>query len=163
AALAALTCLTRAAVGDIALAGGTDLAAMLLEECRAIAAAAGYPPSAGSLKAALGRLTDPRSAVTASMLGDIERRGRAGVEARPGRLAAAPRRCAGGGLLPAPGGLCSGQGGGSAGGAGVERQHAVGRTGYCPDGRDGLSTRPLFRGLAFSHLGQGDPEIAGVP
>src|SRR5262249_49053008 len=80
AALAALTCLTRAAVGDIALAGGTDLAAMLLEECRAIAAAAGYPPSAGSLKAALGRLTDPRSAGTAAMLGDIERRGRTEVE-----------------------------------------------------------------------------------
>src|SRR5262245_59741067 len=39
AALAGLTCLTRAAVGDIALAGGTDLAAALLEECRAIAAA----------------------------------------------------------------------------------------------------------------------------
>ena len=76
ASLAGVTCLTRAAVGDIVAAGGADLAAALLEECRAIAAAAGYPPGADSLKASLARLTDPGSAVTASMLGDVERRGR---------------------------------------------------------------------------------------
>jgi 2-dehydropantoate 2-reductase len=76
ASLAGITCLARAAVGDIVAAGGADLAAGLLEECRAIAAAAGYPPRADSLKASLDRLTDPGSAVTASMLGDVERRGR---------------------------------------------------------------------------------------
>jgi 2-dehydropantoate 2-reductase len=76
ASLAGVTCLTRAAVGDIVAAGGADLAAALLEECRAIAAAAGYPPRADSLKASLARLTAPGSAVTASMLGDVERRGR---------------------------------------------------------------------------------------
>jgi 2-dehydropantoate 2-reductase len=76
ASLAGITCLTRAAVRDIAAAGGADLAAALLDECRAIAAAAGYPPRADLLKASLGRLTDPGSAVTASMLGDVERRGR---------------------------------------------------------------------------------------
>jgi 2-dehydropantoate 2-reductase len=76
ASLAGITCLTRAAVGDVAAAGGADLAAALLEECRAVAAAAGYPPRPDSLKASLARLTDPRSAVTASMLGDVERRGR---------------------------------------------------------------------------------------
>jgi 2-dehydropantoate 2-reductase len=75
AALAGITCLTRSAVGDIAAAGGADLAAALLDECRAIAAAAGYPPRPDSLKASLARLTDPGSAVTASMLGDVERRG----------------------------------------------------------------------------------------
>jgi len=74
ATLAGLTCLTRAAVGDIVAAGGADLAAALLDECRAIAAAAGYSPRADELKLALARLTNPRSAVTASMLGDVERR-----------------------------------------------------------------------------------------
>ena len=76
ASLAGITCLTRAAVGDIVAAGGADLAAALLEECRAIAAAAGYPPRADSLQGSLARLTDPGSSVTASMLGDVERRGR---------------------------------------------------------------------------------------
>jgi 2-dehydropantoate 2-reductase len=76
ASLAGITCLARAAVGDIVAAGGADLAAALLEECRVIAAAAGYLPRADSLRASLGRLTDPESAVTASMLGDVERRGR---------------------------------------------------------------------------------------
>ncbi len=76
ASLAGITCLARAAVGDVVAAGGADLAAALLEECRAIAAAAGYSPRADALKAALGRLTDPGSSVTASMLDDLERRGR---------------------------------------------------------------------------------------
>src|SRR5262245_54672550 len=76
AALAGITCLTRSAVGDVVAAGGADLAAALLEECRAIATAAGYPPRPESLKASLERLTDPASVVTASMLGDVERRGR---------------------------------------------------------------------------------------
>jgi 2-dehydropantoate 2-reductase len=80
AALAGITCLTRSAVGDIVAAGGAELAAALLEECRAIAAAAGYPPRPDSLQASLGRLTDPGSAVTASMLGDVERRGRTEAE-----------------------------------------------------------------------------------
>jgi 2-dehydropantoate 2-reductase len=75
AALAGITCLARAAVGDVVAAGGADLAAALLEECRVIAAAAGYPPRADALKVSLARLTDPGSAVTASMLGDVERRG----------------------------------------------------------------------------------------
>jgi 2-dehydropantoate 2-reductase len=76
ASLAGITCLMRSAVGDIVAASGADLAVALLEECRAIAAAAGHPPRPDSLKASLGRLTDPESAVTASMLDDIERRGR---------------------------------------------------------------------------------------
>ena len=80
ASLAGITCLARAAVGDIVAAGRADLAAALLEECRAIAAAADYPPRADSLKASLDRLTDPGSAVTASMLGDVERRGRTEAE-----------------------------------------------------------------------------------
>ena len=80
AALAGITCLTRSAVRDVVAAGGADLAAALLEECRVIATAAGYAPRADSLKASLARLTDPQSAVTASMLGDVERRGRTEAE-----------------------------------------------------------------------------------
>jgi 2-dehydropantoate 2-reductase len=76
ASLAGITCLSRAAVGDVVAAGGADLAAALLEECRVIAAAAGYPPGDDALLASLARLTDRRSAVSASMLGDLERRGR---------------------------------------------------------------------------------------
>src|SRR5262245_42763317 len=76
AALAGITCLTRAAVGDIVAAGGADLATALLEECRSVAQAAGYPPRPGALQAGVGRLTNENSAVTASMLGDVERRGR---------------------------------------------------------------------------------------
>jgi 2-dehydropantoate 2-reductase len=76
ASLAAITSLTRSAVGDVVAAGGADLAVALLEECRAVAGAAGYPPREEALQSALARLTDPASAVTASMLGDVERRGR---------------------------------------------------------------------------------------
>jgi 2-dehydropantoate 2-reductase len=76
ASLAGITCLTRSAIGDVVAAGGADLAAALLDECRAVAAAAGYPPRPDALRASLGRLTDPGSAVAASMLGDVERRGR---------------------------------------------------------------------------------------
>src|SRR5262245_59688770 len=76
AALAGITCLTRSAVGDVVAAGGADLATALLEECRSVARAAGYPPRPEALHAAVGRLTNPGSAVTASMLVDVERRGR---------------------------------------------------------------------------------------
>lgn len=76
ATLASITCLTRAAVGDIVKAGGADLATALLEECRAIAVTAGYPPRPESLNASISRLTNPDSTVTASMLTDVERRGR---------------------------------------------------------------------------------------
>src|SRR5262249_2965901 len=76
ATLAGVTCLTRAAIGDIVAAGGADLATALLEECRSVAQAAGYPPRPEALRAAVGRLANPGSAVTASMLGDVERRGR---------------------------------------------------------------------------------------
>ena len=75
AALAGMTCLTRAAVGDLVAAGGADLMVALLEECRAVAAAAGHPPRAEPWEAAVRRLTHPRSAVMASMLVDLERGG----------------------------------------------------------------------------------------
>ncbi|MBX9585407.1 MAG: hypothetical protein K2X87_34300, partial [Gemmataceae bacterium] len=64
------------AVGDIVAAGGADLMLALLDECRAVAVAAGRPPRPEPWDAAVRRLTHPRSAVTASMLGDLERGGR---------------------------------------------------------------------------------------
>jgi 2-dehydropantoate 2-reductase len=76
AALAGMTCFTRAAIGDIVAAGGADLVVALLEECRAVAAAAGHAPRPEPWAAAVRRLTHPRSTVTASMLGDLERGGR---------------------------------------------------------------------------------------
>jgi 2-dehydropantoate 2-reductase len=75
AALAGITCLMRAAIGDIVAAGGADLAASLLEECRSVAAAAGWPPRPAFLESALGRLTAGGSTLAASLLNDVERGG----------------------------------------------------------------------------------------
>ncbi len=76
ATLAGITCLMRATVGDLVSAGGADLAAALLEECRAIAASAGRPPRQALLDRALATLSTPGSTLAASMLGDLERGGR---------------------------------------------------------------------------------------
>src|SRR5271166_1033035 len=58
ATLAGATCLMRAAIGDIiASPGGGDLVRTLLDECRAIAAAAGHAPSAAFLDQARAALT----------------------------------------------------------------------------------------------------------
>src|SRR5882672_6001012 len=46
ATLAGITCLMRGTIGDIAAAGGAHLAVDLLEECRSIAASAGFAPRA---------------------------------------------------------------------------------------------------------------------
>ena len=73
AATAGITCLMRAAIGDIVAAGGADLATALLEECAAIAARNGYPPRAESLQKSLQVLTAAGSPITASMFRDIER------------------------------------------------------------------------------------------
>ena len=50
ATLAGITCLMRSAIGDIAAAGGAHLAVELLEECRSIAASAGFAPRAEFLE-----------------------------------------------------------------------------------------------------------------
>jgi 2-dehydropantoate 2-reductase len=73
AALAGITCLMRAAIGDIVAAGAAHLALQLLKECAAIAAQQGFAPSAASLQAAQKALTAAGSTITASMLRDIER------------------------------------------------------------------------------------------
>lgn len=73
ATLAGSTCLMRSAVGDIAAApGGADFVLRLLDECRAIAAAEGYPPRDAFLNGIRPMLTAAGSPFTASMLRDIE-------------------------------------------------------------------------------------------
>ena len=76
AAAAGITCLMRAAVGDIRTAGGVDLCVQAYEECAQIASEAGYPPSAPAREQSMGILTAAGSPMSASMLRDIENRGR---------------------------------------------------------------------------------------
>jgi 2-dehydropantoate 2-reductase len=74
--VAGSTCLMRAAIGDIALApGGKEFVLSLIEECRAIADANGYPSRAIFIERIRGMLTEESSLLTASMLRDIERNG----------------------------------------------------------------------------------------
>ncbi|MGA2638040.1 2-dehydropantoate 2-reductase [Methylocella sp.] len=72
-ASAGLTCLMRAAVGDIEAANGADLAVALYNECAEIATGAGFAPREPARKFAGGMLTTPGSEFVASMLRDIER------------------------------------------------------------------------------------------
>lgn len=73
ATMAGITCLMRAAVGDIVAAGGGNLALALLEECTAIAAAYGFAPRQDITLRNRAMLTAPGSTFAASMLRDIER------------------------------------------------------------------------------------------
>jgi 2-dehydropantoate 2-reductase len=75
ASLAGVTCLMRASVGEIARAGGAPVARAMLGEAAAVAAASGHAPRAKFLEGTEQRLTDPGSAVQASMLRDLERGG----------------------------------------------------------------------------------------
>jgi 2-dehydropantoate 2-reductase len=72
AAAAATTCLMRATVGDLVNAGAQDIAAGMLEECGAIAAANQFAPRPNATKIGLAILTEPGSSFTASMLRDVE-------------------------------------------------------------------------------------------
>jgi len=76
ASLAGITCLMRSSVGDVIKAGGEYLALDLLEECRSIAASAGFAPRAGFLEQTRSSITAPGSLLTASMLRDMERHAR---------------------------------------------------------------------------------------
>jgi 2-dehydropantoate 2-reductase len=73
ASLAASTSLMRAPVGDILAApGGRDFLLGILDECSAIAKAAGHAPRAPFLERANGMLTTEGSPLTASMFRDIK-------------------------------------------------------------------------------------------
>jgi len=72
ATLGGATCLMRANVGDIVLAGAADITLGLLEECAAIAAACGFAPREERLKHNRMFLAASGSPMTASMMRDIE-------------------------------------------------------------------------------------------
>ena len=93
ATLAAGTTLMRAAIGDIVAApGGKALLAALHDECTAIATAAGFAPRERVAAGARGQLTAEGSTFTASMLRDIEGRGRIEADHVIGDLIARARR-----------------------------------------------------------------------
>jgi 2-dehydropantoate 2-reductase len=70
---AGITCLMRAAFGDIVAAGGADLTSALFAECCAIATTQGFAPSESTIKFSRGAFNAPGSTIMASMLRDIER------------------------------------------------------------------------------------------
>ena len=74
ASLAGITCLMRAPVGDImAAAGGREATLALLDDCRRVAAACGREPHPAVLQRAREVLTEAGSALSASMMRDLER------------------------------------------------------------------------------------------
>lgn len=91
--LAGMTCLMRAAVGDIVATGsGEKLVLGLLGECAAIAKAEGFPPAEGALANFRGILTKQGSTFSASMLHDIENGGQAEGDHILGALLARGRK-----------------------------------------------------------------------
>ncbi|MDM0012589.1 2-dehydropantoate 2-reductase [Variovorax sp. J22P168] len=73
ASAASMTCLMRGSVGDIVLAGGSDIGSAMVDECAAILAHNGFAPRAEPLARAKAMLAVQGSPVTASMFKDIER------------------------------------------------------------------------------------------
>lgn len=73
---AGITCLMRAAIGDIVAAGASDLSLALLHECAAIAASQGFALSDAAMARNTALVTAAGSPITASMLRDIENGGR---------------------------------------------------------------------------------------
>jgi 2-dehydropantoate 2-reductase len=72
ATMAGITCLMRAALGDIEAAGGTSIALELFAECGAIAGKNGYAPRAAAGERIRKTLSTPGSTLMASMLRDVE-------------------------------------------------------------------------------------------
>ena len=73
---AGATCMMRACIGDILAApGGREMILRLFDECRAVAAAAGFPIRPHFHEFLINLLTRPGSPLKASMLRDIERGG----------------------------------------------------------------------------------------
>jgi 2-dehydropantoate 2-reductase len=71
--IAASTCLMRAPIGMIlASPGGKDFMLGILDECRAVATAEGFPPRAAALERTTAMLTTEGSPLTASMFRDIK-------------------------------------------------------------------------------------------
>jgi 2-dehydropantoate 2-reductase len=73
AALAGITCLMRASIGDIAKAGPSELAVTMFDECAMIATSQGFSPRAEFLDRTRRIFIATESTLTASMLHDIEK------------------------------------------------------------------------------------------
>lgn len=73
ASAAGLTSLMRASIGDIASAGGQDVALAIFDECCAIAAHNGFAPRPAAVERGRAMMTAPGSPMTASMYKDIVR------------------------------------------------------------------------------------------
>lgn len=74
ATLAALNCLMRANIGEIARSpGGKEIAERMLNECVSIMKAHGHEPSEQFVRDTLARSVDEKSTLAASMLRDLER------------------------------------------------------------------------------------------
>jgi 2-dehydropantoate 2-reductase len=73
---AGMTCLMRSAIGDYVAAGASDAALQLVDECASVAAGQGFAPGAAALERIRGMMTMAGSAITTSMLRDIEAGGR---------------------------------------------------------------------------------------
>ncbi|HUZ67905.1 MAG TPA: 2-dehydropantoate 2-reductase [Beijerinckiaceae bacterium] len=69
---AGITCLMRAALGDIVATGAGDLTLALFDECRAIARDNGFEPRRDFVEGARATLVEKGSTMTASMLRDVE-------------------------------------------------------------------------------------------
>ena len=72
ATMAGITCLMRAAVGDIEAAGGTRIALQLFAECSAISGKNGYVPRVAVGERIRATVSAPGSTLMASMLRDVE-------------------------------------------------------------------------------------------
>jgi 2-dehydropantoate 2-reductase len=80
-ALAGITCLMRASIGQIvAVPGGADIVRRLYLECCEVARHSGFGPSGDDVEQALRILTAEHSPLKASMLRDLERGHRTEVE-----------------------------------------------------------------------------------
>jgi 2-dehydropantoate 2-reductase len=79
-ALAGITCLMRAPVGDIVAGGAVDVAITLLDECAAIAGQCGFPPRDAAMQRFRATVTAAGSSFAASMLRDVERGARTEAE-----------------------------------------------------------------------------------
>ena len=65
------TCLMRGTIGQIAAAGGAQFSAALIDECAAVAAAAGYPLPEAAHQRLRGGVSDPASPAATSMFRDL--------------------------------------------------------------------------------------------
>ena len=88
AALASITSLMRAQVGDVAAANGADFAMAIFAECSAIATANGFAPRQAVIDRARPTLTPMGSTLAASMAMDIDRGARIEADAIIGDLLA---------------------------------------------------------------------------